>query len=154
MTHLKTLIAMAAGLGLLGLIPACPAPQHPDVYEGGAYTGDDDAVGDDDVGDDDVGDDDTGGGGNAAAFFNDYMQGVCELYFDCLDPGTLEHMGWTNLGDCIDQMKGKAGSMEGCTVDEGMAADCVNAVQSIDCETFLSGGGMDDCTDAYYSVEC
>jgi hypothetical protein len=152
MPHFKTLIAMAAGLGLLGLIPACPAPQHPDVYEGGAYQGDDDdATGDDD---DDTGDDDTAGGEDAALFYEDYIEGTCGLYFECLDPGTLEAMGWETLGDCVSQMMAKAGSMEGCTVDGGYASGCLDDIDSVSCDDFLAGEGLQSCQDAYYTVSC
>ncbi len=161
----KTLTALAAALGLLGLIPACPAPSHPDVYEGGTYTGDDDVFGDDDVGDDDVGDDDVGDddvgdddtgvppddddttpeGPDVLQFFNDYVNAFCGRALECYDPATLEHLGWENLAACRQWMNDNSVDPAECLYDPTYAQSCLAQVLGVDCDDFLTAAGMDDC---------
>jgi hypothetical protein len=152
----KTLAALTAAFGLLGLIPACPAPQHPDIYEGGTFTGDDDAVGDDDTGDDDTGDDDTGdddtvgpddddNGPDVNQFFNDYVDAFCARALECYESAILEHLGWSNMNACRQWMSDNSVDPVDCVYDASHATSCLDQVSNVDCDDFVNYVGMDDC---------
>ncbi len=144
---IRTTCFISLAILLALAITGCPAPQHPDVYEGGAFQGDDD----DAVGDDDVADDDDNGGMSEEAFTSAYEQAYCDRSLECYDAATLEALGWASVADCLAffDAAGDDDDYPACTYFSEYAQACLAEVAAVSCDDFITGTWMDACLDTW-----
>jgi len=65
---------------------------------------------------------------------DDLAHALCDLYDEC---GYLEALGVTTKKECVDVMS--SGTLECEGYDGGSASDCVDGVETLDCEAHAEG---------------
>ena len=73
----------------------------------------------------------------------------CERLFEC--ESSYAEGVWADMDDCVADMTLSSqqvldvASDDGCSFDEGRAADCVDTLSTADCEEITNGSAYTDC---------
>jgi hypothetical protein len=86
------------------------------------------------------------------AFSDAYETSYCARAIECYDDATLEVMGWADEADCLSFLDEAADDDDDapvCTYVADFAQDCLDEVDAVSCDDFLTGTWMDACVDTW-----
>ena len=89
------------------------------------------------------------------AYADGVIEKSCYLWIECFELADLELLGWDweSEQDCVDWMNDNSSddtTTEDCTYDAGVAQECLDAYEAIECDDFTSGTyDVGVCQDVY-----
>lgn len=81
-----------------------------------------------------------------------YETSYCARAIDCYDDVTLEALGWAEEADCLsffDEAADDDDDDVACTFVADFATDCLDEVDAVSCDDFITGTWMDACLDTW-----